>query len=89
MRSVGLRNTCVMLPAEDYMNSLVALKQDRDLLTRQLKAINTAITVLSGGSTNKAAASRGKTGYKMSAETRAKLSRLAKARWAKRKAGKS
>jgi hypothetical protein len=77
------------------MEIIQALKQEESKLQRQLTAVKSAIAVLNGGGTVSASlrrtgssngASRKRT---MSAAVRARISRSAKARWAKIKAEKA
>jgi len=78
---------------EEFMNILVALRQERGKLQQQLKGIEGAILALSGPHPG---ASRAKdTSHKgvarkrtMSAAGRARISKLTKARWAKFRAEK-
>jgi hypothetical protein len=74
------------------MNIIEALKQEESKLQRQLRAVTSALAALNGASTtsvspertgNSNGTSRKRT---MSAAVRARISRLAKARWAKIKA---
>jgi hypothetical protein len=79
---------------EEFMNILVALRQERGKLQQQLKGIEGAILALSGPHPG---ASRAKdTSHKrvarkrtMSAAGRARISKLTKARWAKFRAEKA
>jgi hypothetical protein len=79
---------------EEFMDILVALKQERARLQQQLKGIEGAILALDGSHPAKPRAqvashkgvSRKRT---MSAAGRAKISKLTKARWAKFRAEKA
>ena len=75
------------------MDILAALKQEEAKLQKQLTGVRGAIVALAGGRTvassgqgNRAKNTRAK--RVVSAALRARLSKLAKARWAKIKAGK-
>lgn len=67
------------------MDILVALKQEEAKLEKQLNGVRTAISALNGrsGQASGAAVSRGGGRRNLSAAARAKISRAAKARWAK------
>jgi hypothetical protein len=77
------------------MDIIAALKSEESKLQRQLKGVQGAITALNGGAKATASLSRASspngasTNRTMSAAVRAKLSRSAKARWARIRAGKS
>ena len=70
------------------MDIIGALQQEESKLQRQLTAVQGAIAALNGS--GKTAASLGRASGKktMSAAARAKISRAAKARWAKIRAAK-
>lgn len=76
------------------MDIVTALKQEETKLNWQLNAVREAIAVLNGGSNTLSAqrhklSSPGKTRKRtMSAAVRARISRTAKARWAKIRAEK-
>jgi hypothetical protein len=79
---------------EEFMNILVALRQERAKLQQQLKGIEGAILALSGphpgASRAKVASHKGVTRKRtMSAAGRARISKLTKARWAKFRAEKA
>jgi hypothetical protein len=79
---------------EEFMNILVALRQERAKLQQQLKGIEGAILALSGphpgASRAKVASHKGVTRKRtMSAAGRARISKLTKARWAKLRAEKA
>jgi hypothetical protein len=77
------------------MNIVEALKQEQAKLQRQLTAVQGAITALNGGgktavSPAHTSSSNGTSGKRvMSAAVRARISRTAKARWAKIRAEKA
>jgi hypothetical protein len=77
------------------MDILEALKQEESNLQRQLTAVKTAITALNGGSTTAVSpghtsSTNGASGKRtMSAAVRARISRKAKARWARIRAEKA
>jgi hypothetical protein len=83
------------MPTGDFMDIIGALKQEESRLQRQLKAVQGAISALNGG--GEAAASPRHSGSAigtkpkrtMSAAVKARISRSAKARWAKIKADKA
>jgi hypothetical protein len=73
------------------MDIIAALKQEESKLRRQLGAVQGAITALSGGGKSSSAiGSKTSANHtrRMSAAVRAKISRTAKARWAKIRAEK-
>jgi hypothetical protein len=74
------------------MDIIAALKQEESKLRRQLGAVLGAIAALNGGGKT-SSAMRSKTSpnhtRRMSAAVRAKISRTAKARWAKIRAEKT
>ena len=79
---------------EEFMNILVALRQERGKLQQQLKGVQGAILALSGphpgASRAKVASDKGVTHKRtMSAAGRARISKLTKARWAKFRAEKA
>jgi hypothetical protein len=79
---------------EEFMNILLALRQERGKLQQQLKGVEGAILALSdphpGASRAKAASHKGVTRKRtMSAAGRARISKLTKARWAKFRAEKA
>jgi hypothetical protein len=79
---------------EEFMNILVALRQERAKLQQQLKGIEGAILALRGpnpgASRAKVASHKGVTRKRtMSAAGRARISKLTKARWAKFRAEKA
>ena len=77
------------------MDIIGALKQEESKLQRQLTAVRGAIVALNGGSrplvsTGPTSSSNGSSGKRtMSAAVRARISRTAKARWAKIRAEKA
>jgi hypothetical protein len=77
------------------MDIIAALQQEESKLQRQLTAVQGAITALNGGAKATASLSRANSPNgasskrMMSAAVRAKLSRSAKARWAKIRAEKA
>jgi hypothetical protein len=77
------------------MNIVEALHNEEANLQRQLTAVKTAITALNGGSTTAVSpghtsSPNGKSGKRtMSAAVRARISRAAKARWARIRAEKA
>jgi hypothetical protein len=77
------------------MDIIQALKREESKLERQLTAVQGAIAAFNGGGRNatsesSTAGSNGKTGRRtMSAAVRARISRTAKARWAKIRAEKA
>jgi hypothetical protein len=84
-----------LIPGEGFMDIIGALKQEESKPQRQLTAVRGAIAVLNGGartviSPRRTSSSNGSGGKKtMSAAVRAKIARLAKARWAKIRAEKA
>ena len=71
------------MPAKRLLNNMVRILQDeRELIKKNLQRIETALEALTGMVAKKEAQPKRKRGA-MSAETKAKLSRAAKARWAK------
>ena len=79
---------------EEFMNILVALRQERGKLQQQLKGIEGAILALSGphpgASREKDTSHKGVARKRtMSAAGRARISKLTKARWAKFRAEKA
>jgi hypothetical protein len=80
--------------AEEFMDILVALKQEQSKLQRQLKGIEGAIQALNGShsapSRTQLVSHKGVKGKRtMSAAARAKISKATKARWAKFRAEKA
>ena len=75
------------------MDIIAALKQEEAKLQRRLTALQGAITALNGGLHTTGlglSSSNGSTGRRtMSAEVKARISRTAKARWAKIRAEKA
>jgi hypothetical protein len=76
------------------MDIIAALKEEESKLQRELSGIQGAITALNGGSRTvassiPASSSNGKSKRTMSAAVRARISRTAKARWAKIRAEKA
>jgi hypothetical protein len=78
-----------------FMEIIEALKQEESKLRRQLTAVKSAIAVLNGAGTvssspRHTSSSNGASGKRtMSAAVRARISRSARARWAKIKAEKA
>jgi len=66
-------------PGEEHMDIVAQLKTERDKAARQLNALDTAISALSG--LNSTRATRGR--RTMSAAARARISASQKARWAR------
>jgi len=84
---------CLILTG-GFMNIIEALHEEESKLQRQLTAIQGAIAALNGSTTavspRHANSSNGATGKRtMSPEIRARISRAAKARWAKIRAEKA
>jgi hypothetical protein len=74
------------------MDSVEILKAERDKLLRMVKVLNQSIAALSGemsGGSKRANAATGTKRKKMSAATKAKIAKAAKARWAKVKGKKA
>jgi hypothetical protein len=72
------------------MDILVALRQEQHKLQQQLRGVESAINALSGSHSSFASsfAAGGRRRRTMSAAARAKISKAAKERWAKIRAGK-
>jgi hypothetical protein len=93
--SCTLESTQCLIPAGGSMNIIGALKQEKSKLQRQLAAVQGAIAALNGRaktvvSLGRASSADGaKPKRTLSAAGRARISRAAKARWAKIKAKKA
>jgi hypothetical protein len=72
------------MPPKRLMNDVMSiLKDEKASLTDKLQRVEAAMKALAGEPLPKKTGR--KAGWKMSAETKAKLSKMAKARWAKTK----